>query len=339
MSHRLIEEILETNKRRSEEFRKNIIPRREYRERHPTEIGVTMCMDGRLNFFNLTGCLFGLITTFRNIGGVHDLGWPMVHSTLNNWEAYAHSKRRSAMLLITYHFSSSKQEFGCKGFDFDVHSAIARMFQFRDQVEDCYSERIFPVVMGIETDSDALVIHGDNGATLDMRYIAQEADEHFLRRRVDEVLKVPERIREDLIPLLLGNAMRVLEVRESKRAPQDYDHCERVLGIGQGFDWLNHHNLTLVVGLCDPSLNKPIITATKIIRENWKSGRINHGGVLLVSTPYRDSKDRKPAIEQSKYLVRFASDYIRKELPDMADFFTPLVGVINRDDRRFEVCG
>lgn len=338
MSNELIDEILETNKRRSEEFQLNIHTRREYRDRHPTEIGVTMCMDGRLNIFNLTGCLFGLITTFRNIGGVHDVGWPMFHQTLNGWESYAHSKRRPAMLIITYHWSANRREFGCKGFDFDLDRSITRMFQLRDQIHHCYHGRIYPIVLGIETDSESLVVHGDRGLTLDMRSVAQEADENFLRYKLGDIIKIPERIREDLIPLLLGNAKRVLGVRQSGRTPKDCDHCERILGIGQGFDWMNHHNLTLVVGLCDPSLNRPIVTSTKIIRDNWRSGRIGEGGVLLVSTPYRDPNDRKPAMEQSKYLAQFATQYIREEVPDMADFFTPLVGVINRNDRRFQIC-
>lgn len=338
MSQKLIEEILETNLRRSEEFRRDIVQRREYREKHPTEIAATMCMDGRLNFSTITSSLFGLVTTFRNIGGVHDVGWPMFHQTLNSWEAYAHSKRRPALIIITYHWSASRREFGCKGFDFDLDKSLAQMLLLRDQIHHCYHGRIFPLVVGIETDSEALVVLGDRGLTLDMRHLAQEADEHFLQYKIDEIVKIPEIIRGDLVPLLLGNAKRVLEVRQSGRTPHDCEHCERVLGIGQGFDWLNHHNLTLVVGLCDPSLNRPIITATKIIRDNWLCGRIEKGGVLLVSTPYRDPNDRKPAMEQSKYLARFAAQYIREEVPDMADFFTPLVGVINRDNRRFELC-
>jgi len=86
-------------------------------------------------------------------------------------------------------------------------------------------------------------------------------------------------------------------------------------------------------------LTKPILTAAQIIRENWQEGRIEQGGVLLVSTPYRFAEDRKGAMVQSKGLAALALSTITEQMPDMVDFFTPLVGVVDMETRQFEQNG
>ncbi len=343
MPKTLREEILRMNQDRSQMFCDTTAERRAYRREHPTEIMASMCMDGRVNLRIICGLLFGLVTPLRNIGGRYKLGWPMLVRTLLEWERYTYSKRRPALFVITYHWSEGDRHRGCAGFKYDRDAALDYMLKFKEHVDRRYHGRIATVVMGVETDTDALVIHGkDPTMTLDMRewasQLAAGRNAQLASGFLDTALPdLPKQVRHDLVPLLLGNARHVVQVREQHRQPNEFKHCERVLAVGQGFDWLDRPNLALIIGPCDPNLGEPIVTAANIIRSNLKEGRIpSDGGVLLVSSPYRDHQDRDPMEEEAIELAKVALHHIHRELPDMGDFFHPLVGVLSYETRRFE---
>lgn len=338
MPSTLIEQILDINRQRSQEFRDTVDKRRKYRREHPTEIAATLCMDGRVNLSFVCRIPFGIIYPFRNIGGKYDLGWPLMRASLDEWEKYSYQKRHSALLVITYHWSEGDMQRGCAGFEHDKKEAIKHMLKLKEQVDMCYPNRIHTLLVGIETDSEAVVVHGEGDQNIDMRGLAFEATAASLRELLGAVLpSCPQNVREDIIPLLLGNARHVLDVRNENRRLDDFKHCERILAIGQGFDWLVNRNFALIIGPCDPVLSDSITTAANIIRTSWKEGRIPHSGVLFVSTPYRNPEDCLGAIEQSKYLAALAEVCIREKLPDMDNFFHPLICVMDYNTRELEV--
>lgn len=336
----LIREILDMNHQSAVEYFENADAREDYMDAHPTEYGALKCMDGRIHIPRITRLPPGLIKPWRNVGGQYNVGWPMMRASLNEWERTANKRRHPVLLLITYHWSEGDPHRGCKGFNYNREAAYAYMEDTKAQVLRAYKGRIWPVVMGVETDHDIITLHGNRGRMLCMADIAAEATDSFLDPIVADLLEdFPVDVRKDINPLLLGNARHILDPRIQNRSVTDFKHCERVLAIGQGFDWLRKHNFALIIGPCDPGLHKPILTAAAIIYDNFKQGRIPRGGVLLVSTPYQHKEDREGAVEQSKFLAQFAMEYIREELPEMEGFFEPLVGVLRLSKRRFEVCG
>lgn len=336
MPEKLKEQIMSMNAERSRLFQETNHQRRNYRREHPTEIAATMCMDGRVNLTTFCELPFGIISPFRNIGGRYDLGWPLLRHSLNEWGRHAYKTYSPALLVITYHFSKGDEHRGCAGFKYNTAEAIASMKQFKAQVDSCYGSRIHTILMGLETDGDALLVHGDNGHVLDM----SEKDGASISDLQGDLAALfplmPEQVRNDVASLLFGNIQHVAKIRKEGRRLKEFKHNERVLAIGQGFDWLRNENFALIIGPCDPVLDQPIVTAASIIQTNWKEKRIPKGGVLLISTPYRFPEHRLGAMEQSRYLVKLATKCIAEQIPDMANFFEPLVGVLDLGTRAFE---
>lgn len=341
MPQLLKQQILDMNAAKSKEFVDNINLRRTYRGQYKTHLAATMCMDGRVNVRRAAGLPFGIVYPFRNIGGKYNVGWPLMRDSLDQWADHAHGKYHEALLMTTYHWSKTDAHLGCRGFNYDRDAAVAGIRQFRDQVASCYGKRIWPVLVGIETDSDALIFHGLNGEVLDLREVPLDNLAAFFEKRLAEMYPdFPDVVLSDMIPLLLGNVNH-LRKNGSSHQEKFLAHRERVLAIGQGFDWLDNDNFALIIGPCEPALDNAIVTAASILQSNVTEGRIdaNEKGVLLISTPYRRSIDRLAAIEQSRYLAEFAMKHIGEQIPEMRDFFDPLVTIINLDDRRLEICG
>ena len=336
MPKKLKEKILSMNVERSRLFQETNHERRNYRRKHPTEIAATMCMDGRVNLTVVCELPAGIISPFRNIGGRYDLGWPLLRHSFNELECYAYKKRRPMLLIITYHWSKGDEHRGCAGFKYNKANAIAFMKEFKAQVDHCYGSRVHTILMGLETDSDALMVHGDNGHVLDMSEKNGVSVPDLQGDLATLFPLMPEQVRMDVASLLFGNTKHIAKVRAERRRLNEFKHNERVLAIGQGFDWLRNDNFALIIGPCDPVLDQPIVIATTIIHRNWKEKRIPEGGVLLVSTPFRKWEDRSGAVEQSRYLVNLAMRCIAEQVPDMANFFEPLVGVLDLETRAFE---
>lgn len=337
MSKNLIDEILATNREHSCMFRRTVDERRVYRRNHPTEIMATMCMDGRINLALMCGMFFGIVCPFRNIGGKYEIGWPLMRQAVDEWERFAYHMRRDCLMIVTYHWSHGDTKRGCAGFCNDREAAIRHMADFISEVKNCYGDRINTLLVGIETDSEAIVVHGEHGEVLDMRQEAIKGhDSHFRNALADMLPTFPEQVRNDIVPILLGNAKHVLEVMGEDRQLNDFMHRERVLVVGQGVNWFGR-NTALVVGHCDPVISEPIKMAATIIRANWKDGRIPQGGVLMASTPYRRPEEKKGAVAEAKFMANLALKTVRIHLPDMEGFFTPLVGVVDYDTRLLEV--
>jgi hypothetical protein len=349
MPQSMRDEILEMNERMSALFTQTTQERREYRRRHPTEWAVTKCMDGRVNLRRSTGIPFGLMSPFRNIGGRFSVGWPKFRSSLLEWYDYSHSQHVPAGLLITYHYSESGDHLGCAGFGNNLNQAREYLYGFLREVREAYPKMIWPFLMGLETDRDAVILHLEDGSEIDMRHVADPTDTYFERLLMQRCRSYPERLLKDAVPFLTGNhgvisTQKTVNLAEISSV-KSLCHNEHGIAFGQGFDWIDRENFLLILGPCDPALDKAIIRAAKIVSDNLRDEdgnldeeAMNRGGILLVSTPYRSRRPwyRDSAVAESRYLTRFALDHIREAMPEMADYFVPLVGVLDQDTRRFE---
>ncbi|MDH3369847.1 MAG: carboxysome shell carbonic anhydrase [Gammaproteobacteria bacterium] len=298
------------------------LARQRYLAQHTSAVAALKCMDGRINLAVTTQTPLGIIQPFRNLGGMFDLGWPYLGEVLAN---YVHDQvitGRRVLLLITYHFSKGNRLRGCAGFNFDTDAARAYTYAIKLQVEHVFGaghDTVYPIVCGFETDEDALVLHGSNGAQLDVSRLAAR-DQDGLRPVLEKLFPdMPGQIRFDLEPLVLGNQARIAEVRKMART-LDIEHREWMICVGRGFDFLHMPNLALIIGPYSPNLAEPISVAGGIIEENMRAGRIpNDGFLLLASVPYAEvGVDRARAELKSHFLSQFAADVIRGGHPTLA---------------------
>lgn len=250
------------------------------------------------------------------------------------------------LVLVTYHFSRGDKHRGCAGFAYDTDAAIAATRQLQEQIATVFGRAhssVYPLICGFETDEDALILHGENGNTLDLaRLDTSKANDE---RRLDDLAaqlsalcpQMPERIRQDLLPLLIGNLRRIAEARLSKR-PLDTEHREWIICLGRGFDFLHMPNLALIVGPYSPQLAEPIATAAGIIAGNMAAGRSpDDDFLLLASSPFEEiGSDRARAEMKARFMARFASEVIRDRHPTIAGGMVVQAAVLDWHSRRLE---
>ncbi|MBS4097080.1 MAG: hypothetical protein KGZ83_09645 [Sulfuricella sp.] len=316
------------------------LARRRYLAEHPTAVVVLKCMDGRINIPVATRTPLGILLPVRNLGGQFDLGWPHLGEVLANYVHDVVSAGRRVLVLITYHFSHGDPQRGCAGFCYDTAAAQAHTYAIKAQVEHVFGKghgTVYPIVCGFETDDDALILHGNNGAALEIAGLS-EADVATLPLRLAQLFPdMPDQVRNDILPLLLGNLAHVAEVRKSPRA-LDIEHREWMICLGRGFDFLHMPNLALIIGPYSPDLADPIRKAAAIIQGNMAAGRIpDDGFLLLASAPYTEiGVDRARAELKSRFLSHFAATVIREEFPELAGKMRMRVAALDWRSRSLE---
>lgn len=317
------------------------LARERYLANHPTRILVMKCMDGRIHLPHATRTPLGIITPFRNLGGIFHLGWPYLGEMLTDAVNEAIRGGSGVLLIISYHFSRGERARGCAGFACDADAALAHAHEVRHQAERIFGRdhrHVYPLVCGFETDTDALIVHGDDDAILDISELPP-AEEDDLERRVTRLCPdMPADIRRDLLPLLKGNLQHVDSLRGTARE-FDIEHREWVICVGRGFDFLHLPNTALIVGPYSPDLSQPIGTAAGIIEANMKAGRIpDDGFLLLASTPYElIGVDRARAELKSGFLSEFAARVIAREHPRLAASMISRTAVVHWPSRRLEL--
>lgn len=319
----------------------SFLARERYLAEHPSAIVVLKCMDGRINIPVATNTPPGIIQPIRNLGGMFNLGWPHLGEVLANYVHERVSTGRRVLMLITYHFSRGDEHRGCAGFCFDTEAAKAHTYAIKKQVEHVFGSghgTVYPIVCGFETDEDALILHGTNGEILDIsRLVSGDGDTLGLRL---EALypDMPNQVRQDLLPLVLGNIDHIAEVKRSARA-LDIEHREWMICVGRGFDFLHMPNLALIIGPYSPDLADPIRQAAGIIENNMRAGRIpDDGFLLLASAPYVEiGVDRARAELKSRFLSQFAAEVIRTGHPELASRMFMQTAVLNWHSRDLEM--
>lgn len=321
------------------------LARERYLAEHPTAIAVLKCMDGRINIPVATNTPPGILMPFRNLGGMFDLGWPHLGEVLAHHVLRMTGSGRRVLFLITYHWSKGDPQRGCAGFDFDTAAAMAHTREILRQVEHIFGSghgTVYPLVCGFETDEDALVLHGTDGATLDLSTFS-DGDATTLEPRLAALLPdMPAQMRADLLPLLCGNLERIAMVREQNQRHErllDVEHREWMICLGRGFDFLHTPNLALIIGPYSPDLADPIRKAASIIENNMQAGRIpDDGFLLLASVPYDEiGVDRARAELKSIFLSNFAANVLREEFPTLAARMTKRTAVLDWRSRNLEL--
>lgn len=323
------------------------LARQRYLAEHPTAIAVLKCMDGRVNIPVVTNTPAGILMPFRNLGGKFDLGWPHLGEVLAHHVQRMTNAGRRVLFLITYHFSKGDLRRGCAGFKYDTEAAIRHTHEIRRQVEHIFGTAhgsVYPLVCGLETDEDALIVHGGDGRKLDLAALGTDERAMLELRLADLLPDMPTQMRADLLPLLTGNLDHIDAARAQiahRERQLDFEHREWMICLGRGFDFLHTPNIALIIGPYSPNLDEPVRTAAGILRANMEAGRIPEDGfLLLASVPYDEiGVDRARAELKSRFLSRFAADVIGKEFPGMADKMTTRTAVLDWRSRRLEVVG
>lgn len=341
-----IDWVFELARRHGEAFRspESWLARERYLAKHPTAVAVLKCMDGRINIPVATRTPPGILMPFRNLGGMFDLGWPHLGEVLAHHVSRMVAEGRQVLFLITYHFSKGDRRRGCAGFNHDTAAAYAHARQIQAQVEHIFGAdhgTVYPLVCGFETDEDALILHGTGAVTFNLADVT-DADRPTLAPRLAAFLPdMPSRMRDDLLPLLLGNLDHIAQVRAQAARHErelDIEHREWMICLGRGFDFLHTPNIALIVGPYSPNLDGPVRRAAAIIRDNMAAGRIPEDGfLLLASVPYDDlGVDRARAELKSRFLSRFAADVIGAEFPDLASRMFQRTAVLDWRSRSLE---
>jgi hypothetical protein len=346
-----IDWLMDLARRHSEAFcsPEATLARERYLGQHTTAIAVLKCMDGRINIPVATQTPAGLLMPFRNLGGMFDLGWPHLGEVLQHHVLRMVGQGRRVLLLITYHYSKGDPKRGCAGFHYNQQAALDHTWQIRSQVEKIFGqahESVYPLVCGFETDEDAMTIHGPPGQdgqsqTLSLADAVGSGQDAVADRLAGLLPDMPQAMRADLLPLLMGNLMHIAEVRAQNARHErllDIEHREWMICLGRGFDWLHTPNLALIVGPYSPDLSHPIGTAAGIIAQNMQAGRIpDDGFLLLASVPYEEiGVDRARAELKAEFLSNFAAQVIRDKQPELAAKMHVKTAVLDWRSRRLE---
>jgi len=337
-----IDWLFELNRTHSAHFcsPETALARQRYLAEHSTLILALKCMDGRLHLPHATRTPIGIIRPFRNLGGIFHLGWPYLGEMLGDAVDEAVSQGRRVMIIITYHYSKGSKGRGCAGFNCDKDAAMAHAQGIRAQVESTYGhghQTVYPVVCGFETDHDTLILHGQNEQALDLSQVVEDSPLEVLQQLSSLYPDMPGQIRQDLLPLVLGNIHHTRAIGQTQRE-LDIEHREWIICVGRGFDFLHVPNVALIIGPFSPDLSHPIRLAASIIRNNMESGRIpDDGFLLLASTPYDEvGTDHARAEIKARFLAEFASGVIRQSQPELAARMTTGTAVLNWQTRLLE---
>lgn len=321
------------------------LARTRYLSRHTTAMVALKCMDGRINIPVATQTPAGIVMPFRNLGGIFDLGWPHLGEVLQHHVMGMIEQGRRVLLLITYHYSKGDPKRGCAGFHFNKQAALEHTWQIREQVAHIFGqshESVYPLVCGFETDEDAMTLHSQvGGSTLNLADCLEQDDQSIALKLAMLVPDMASEMRDDLLPLLMGNLAHVTQVREQNARQErllDIEHREWMICLGRGFDWLHTPNLALIIGPYSPDLSHPIQTAAQIIDGNMRAGRIPADGfLLLASVPYEQiGVDRARAELKAQFLAQFAAEVVREQRPDLASKMHVRTAVLDWRSRRLE---
>lgn len=321
--------------------------RQQYRALHPTEIVVFKCMDGRLNGAVMTETPMGILQPYRNIGGKFNLGWPYLGRLMDEWKTYAVGKGRNCLIMATYHYSKGDPHRGCKGFNYDTdaaRSAAAELVAQCGRVFGTPYQVVHPILVGLETDEDALVFHSEKD---DVFFIADHVDmppEAVDARLTELYPQMRPQVRKDLLELVVGNQRHIRTIREQQRKPIDLDHREQVIAIGRGFDWLHQPNLALIIGPYS-GWKKTTCIAGNIILDNMQRGQLDADAevLLFVSALSRESQgsvEWNLAVEKARYMAERAHEVLAEHVPKLYDGreLQMLTGVVDANTRLLHPC-
>jgi hypothetical protein len=316
--------ILDLNRARSEEF---CSPQAQdqlhlYSKLHPTQILAFKCMDGRINLPLITGLPDGVFQPFRNIGGKFDLGAPLLNDLVVQARRESLSAGSRMLALCTYHYSKEDDHRGCAGHNYETKAAMEEALRIKQQFEDMFgkgNEVVAAIVVGIETDEDALIFHGEGRAVWSVAEGATISDDNVLTKLRKLYPWMHRAMLNDLLPIAVGNQEHVRTIRRQKRPIGELVHGENIIAVGRGFGWMHLPNKALIIGPYDYDWGAAVRVAGDIVSNNMSQGLIKRddGALLLVLTPSWDIAERDAAAEKSRYIARVAQEVLAESYPDL----------------------
>ncbi|MCX6752730.1 MAG: hypothetical protein NTW62_00030 [Candidatus Nomurabacteria bacterium] len=343
---KLVDLFLNTNKCRSVLFLAEASIRKAYREMFPTEIASLECMDGRVDVTYITKTPIGIIQVYSEGGGQFDFGWFSFGWLIRRWVKYSLKKKRNKIILCSYHFSKGDKHRCCAWFKYDTEAAKKHQQYLVSQFKSAFKKNheVYPIMIGVDTDTDGIIVHGIDGKILDLREF--NSDKKELLIGIKELFpQMTDCVIKDFAQLLLGNIQHIKEVKELNRPIQSIDHQEQFLFLGRGFEWFNLLNKALEVGPYNPDLSKPIIVAAKVLLQNIQKGRIPaEEGILLVTSAVYGTDDNTEyhhGLAKARFLAKFAKEVIADNVKELLPYLheEPLVGVLNFDTFEYKEIG
>lgn len=340
-----VEWLLDLNRRHSEEFILTRAARQLYRKRFPTEIIVFKCSDGRVFISKAAGMPLGIVRPYRNIGGHFDLGWPLLNEDLKEQFDHGRNNGRSFLILITYHYSQSNKHLGCAGFECDCEAAFAAAVKLHRQAERFFGRNnqvVFPIVVGLETDTQALTFHPQNPSDSGSVMCSDRmSDEHESLLEIIHKLypDMDKDVKNDLLRLMRGNIAYVSELKQQGCDPAGMCHQEWMIGIGKGFAWLDEPSTALIIGSFPFDPSAPIIKAINIIRGNMASGRTGNDGFLIMASAKfkEEGVNKNRAREEANFLRAYARKIVKENYSqELFDKITFMAVIVDERTRQLE---
>ncbi len=336
------ERILEINEKQSSAYVNDESARQRHWAKHTTFFACIKCMDGRVHFPNMTLTPIGIVKPFRAIGGKFDVFWPSFLGRMRHWvEAAIHQGSRSCV-FVSYHYSGSDPHLGCAGWKYDTAAARAHAEKLRDDLRFVFGEQLTAIVAGIETDCDVLTLHGPGGDVSGASLKGKSEEE--MRMEIKKCFPmVTDDVLRDLVPFMKGNASHVSGFDTCARTSAEKDHDERIVAVGQGFDWLvtGNSNLALIINDSDPNLQESVKVAASLIVKNLARA-MNDEATLFTNVPYTEpGLDYRQAIARTKSLNAFIKKVVGDAYPELSasGCLHTLATVMFEPSKKIEVVG
>jgi hypothetical protein len=355
-------EILEMNRFASSEYchHRRKAGRTRYRNKHRTIIVVFKCMDGRLDFSVITRTPVGIIQGERNIGGMFDLGWPSLRTRMVECVKYASAHGMKVVFIVAYHFSVNDMSRGCAGHDHKVGDALRCAQRFAGQLASAFPHSARVLLVGIETDADALCLHTPEHLVIPMvprdkeTYLSRLQKNIYIEAEGLEQYRVQplgycgvshlhaiihecfngylEGVEDDIVSPFARNMQHVDAVFRSGRPVESPAHQERVILIGRGWDWMRTRNYALILHDDNPRLDMAVEKAVRIIYKNQEQGRVPKEPIpIYTAIPYDEY--REAAIQQARFIDACAQEVVRTQTIRTAH---SRYGVTNWENRRYD---
>ena len=181
----------------------------------------------------------------------------------------------------------------------------------------------FPIVVGIETDEDALIIHDGEKQPIELAKLPANITEREVYAMLSKLhVSMPPQMRADLLPLLMGNIRHIAKIRECSRPIIEMTHGEWVVGLGgaSAFDFLHVPNTAVIVGQYNPNLGKVVEQAYKVIKSHWKPGKVF---LSVAAASYGKTSTgviyEQHVMEDVRYYKRLLWEVAHKSFPELLD--------------------
>jgi hypothetical protein len=245
--------------------------------------------------------------------------------------------------LCTYHFSKGSTHRGCAGHNYDTEAARQGAFALKREFETIFGSNnpaIRAIVVGIETDEDAIIFCGERERDdVSIAAFASATDDQLLRALGALYAHLPPAMLADIAPIATGNRAHVNRKLSEKRPVAELVHGENIICVGRGFDWLHLPNRALIIGPygdTERTWRDAVQVASGIVLDNFKHKRVprQSGSLLLVSAPYSDLNERGLALAKVDYFSTVARNILSPVAKQLR--LETLVGITDMTTMHFD---